>query len=83
MDSGARPEARAMARDGEALFGTVDTWLIWKLTNGATHVTDQTNASRTMLMNIATREWDNDLLSYFDIPRAMLPGSSDHPKRSV
>jgi glycerol kinase len=74
------PEARAMARDGEALFGTVDTWLIWKLTNGATHVTDQTNASRTMLMNIATREWDNDLLSYFDIPRAMLPkivGSSE------
>ena len=74
------PEARAMAKDGEALFGTVDSWLIWKLTNGAVHVTDQTNASRTMLMNLATREWDNDLLSYFDIPRAMLPrivGSSE------
>jgi glycerol kinase len=67
------PKARAMARDGEALFGNVDTWLIWQLTNGAVHVTDQTNASRTMLMNLATRQWDNDLLSYFDIPRAMLP----------
>jgi glycerol kinase len=74
------PEARAMARDGEALFGTIDTWLIWKLTNGAVHVTDRTNASRTMLMDLATSEWDAGLLSYFDIPRAMLPrivGSSE------
>jgi glycerol kinase len=74
------PEARAKAKDGEALFGTVDSWLIWKLTSGAVHVTDQTNASRTMLMNLATRQWDNDLLSYFDVPRAMLPrivGSSE------
>ena len=62
------PEARAMAKDGEALFGTVDTWLIWKLTNGAVHVTDKTNASRTMLMDLATAEWDAELLSYFDIP---------------
>ena len=67
------PEARAMAKDGEALFGTVDTWLIWKLTNGAVHVTDKTNASRTMLMDLATAEWDAELLNYFDIPRAMLP----------
>ena len=66
-------EARAMANDGEALFGTVDTWLIWKLTNGAVHVTDKTNASRTMLMDLATAEWDAELLNYFDIPRAMLP----------
>ena len=49
------PEARAKAKDGEALFGTVDSWLVWKLTEGAAHVTDQTNASRTMLMNLATR----------------------------
>ncbi len=67
------PEARAMAKDGEALFGTVDSWLIWKLTNGAVHVTDKTNASRTMLMDLATAEWDAELLNYFDIPRAMLP----------
>jgi glycerol kinase len=71
------PEARAMAKDGEALFGTVDTWLIWKLTNGAVHVTDKTNASRTMLMDLATAQWDDDLLRYFDIPRAMLPRIAD------
>lgn len=74
------PDARAMAMDGEALFGTVDTWLIWKLTNGAVHVTDRTNASRTMLMDLASAEWDGELLRYFDIPRAMLPriaGSSE------
>lgn len=72
--------AREMARDGEALFGTVDTWLVWKLTNGKTHITDRTNASRTMLMNLASNQWDDGLLSYFDIPRAMLPrivGSSE------
>jgi len=67
------PGARAMAQDGEALFGTVDSWLIWNLTGGAVHVTDQTNASRTMLMNLRRREWDEEMLSYFDIPRAMLP----------
>ena len=67
------PEARAKAKDGEALFGTVDSWLIWKLTEGTAHVTDKTNASRTMLMNLSTGQWDDDLLAYFDIPRAMLP----------
>jgi glycerol kinase len=67
------PDARAKARDGELLFGTVDTWLIWKLTDGRCHVTDDSNASRTMLMDLATGEWDDDLLALFDVPRAMLP----------
>ncbi len=67
------PGARQMARDGELLFGNVDTWLIWRLTNGATHVTDATNASRTMLMNLETGAWDDDLLRILDVPRAMLP----------
>ena len=65
--------ARQMARDGELLFGNVDTWLIWKLTNGAVHVTDATNASRTMLMNLESGEWDEDLLRILEVPRAMLP----------
>src|SRR5882724_642019 len=67
------PGAREKARDGELLFGTVDTWLIWNLTGGAAHVTDLSNASRTMLMNLQTGEWDDDLLRIFDVPRAMLP----------
>jgi len=67
------PEAMGKARDGELLFGTVDSWLIWKLTNGAVHVTDVSNASRTMLMNLATGDWDDDLLRIFGIPRAVLP----------
>lgn len=67
------PDGRARARDGELLFGTVDTWLVWKLTNGAAHVTDVTNASRTMLMNLETGDWDPDLLDLLDVPRAMLP----------
>lgn len=67
------PEGRVRARDGELLFGTVDTWLTWKLTNGAEHVTDVSNASRTMLMNLETGDWDPDLLDLFDVPRAMLP----------
>jgi len=67
------PGARQKARDGELLFGNVDTWLIWKLTNGAAHVTDVTNASRTMLMNLETGEWDDELLRILDVPRAMLP----------
>ncbi|MBC7924364.1 MAG: glycerol kinase GlpK [Bryobacteraceae bacterium] len=67
------PDARQRARDGQLLFGTVDTWLIWKLTNGACHVTDDSNASRTMLVDLQTGEWDNELLSLFDIPRALLP----------
>jgi glycerol kinase len=67
------PDARAKAGDGELLFGTVDSWLIWRLTNGAVHATDHSNASRTMLMDIATGEWDDELLRMFDVPRAMLP----------
>ena len=67
------PDGRRRARDGELLFGTVDTWLIWNLTGGAVHVTDFSNASRTMLMNLETGDWDDDLLSIFDVPRAMLP----------
>ena len=67
------PGARSKAHDGELLFGTVDTWLIWKLTNGAAHVTDDSNASRTMLMDIAAGDWDDELLRSFGVPRAMLP----------
>lgn len=65
--------ARERAEKGELLFGTVDSWLIWKLTQGKNHVTDTTNASRTMLYNIHTLCWDEDLLKLFSIPRAMLP----------
>ncbi len=65
--------ARERAERGELLFGTVDTWLIWKLTKGAVHATDYTNASRTMLYNIHTLEWDEELLSMLRIPRQMLP----------
>ncbi len=65
--------AKERAQKGELLFGTVDTWLIWKLTGGKLHITDRTNASRTMLYNIHTLDWDDELLALFDIPRAMLP----------
>ena len=65
--------ARERARRGEILFGTVDTWLIWKLTGGKAHVTDYTNASRTMIYNIHTLDWDDRLLAALDIPRQMLP----------
>ena len=65
--------ARARAERGEILFGTVDTWLLWKLTGGAAHVTDFTNASRTMLFDIHKLDWDDTLLKALDIPRAMLP----------
>ena len=65
--------AREKAERGELLFGTVDTWLIWKLTDGKAHVTDRTNASRTMLFNIDTLAWDDELLEIFRIPRSMLP----------
>ena len=65
--------ARARAEKGEILFGTVDSWLLWKLTNGAVHVTDYTNASRTMLYDIHKLCWDETLLKALDIPRAMLP----------
>lgn len=65
--------ARARAENGELAFGTVDTWLLWHLTGGRKHVTDATNASRTMLCNIATGEWDEDLLRLLRIPRSLLP----------
>jgi glycerol kinase len=65
--------ARKRAEKGEILFGTVDTWLIWKLTEGKAHVTDYTNASRTMIFDIHKLDWDDKLLGALDIPRAMLP----------
>ncbi|MCR5825053.1 MAG: glycerol kinase GlpK [Oscillospiraceae bacterium] len=67
------PGARARAERGELLFGTVETWLIWKLTGGAAHVTDYSNASRTMLFNIHTLTWDEELCRLLDIPLCMLP----------
>jgi glycerol kinase len=65
--------ARKQAENGELLFGTIDTWLIWKLTFGKAHITDVSNASRTMLFNINTLNWDRELLEIFQIPRQMLP----------
>ena len=65
--------AREQAVRGELAFGTVDTWLVWQMTGGALHITDVSNASRTMLFNIETLEWDDELLRIFDIPRAILP----------
>lgn len=65
--------ARERAEKGELLFGTIDTWLIWKLTGGRVHVTDYSNASRTMMYNINTLEWDEDILKELDIPEIMLP----------
>src|SRR5699024_9423683 len=65
--------SRERARRGELLFGTVDTWLIWNLTGGQAHVTDYTNASRTMLFDIHKLQWDREILERFDIPEEMLP----------
>ncbi|WP_318664256.1 glycerol kinase GlpK [Treponema sp.] len=65
--------ARQRAEKGELLFGTVETWLIWKLTKGKVHITDYSNASRTMMFNINTLEWDKDILEELDIPKCMLP----------
>jgi glycerol kinase len=70
------PGARAKARDGEILFGNIDTWLIWNLTGGKVHMTDPTNASRTMLMDLASGAWDDELLGIFGVPRAVLPSIS-------
>lgn len=67
------PGVREKAEKGDLLFGTVETWLIWKLTKGAVHVTDYSNASRTMLFNINTLEWDEEILAEMNIPRCMLP----------
>ena len=72
--------ARALARQGRLAFGTIDTWLIWKLTGGTVHVTDASNASRTMLYNLRTGDWDAELLKLFKVPRSVLPevrGSSE------
>jgi glycerol kinase len=71
------PGARDRAERGELAFGTVDTWLIWKLTNAHVHVTDASNASRTLLLNIATGAWDDELLALFRVPRAILPDVRD------
>jgi len=67
------PGARARAEAGELAFGTIDSWLVWNLTNGAQHVTDVSNASRTMLFNIHTLQWDDELLRLFDVPARLLP----------
>ncbi len=81
--------AREKAERGELAFGTVDSWIVWQLTRGEVHTTDVTNASRTMLFNINTLEWDKDLLKMFDIPENMLPkvcGSSEiygHTKTTI
>jgi len=84
--------ARARAEAGELAFGTVDTWLLWNLTGGKVHATDYTNASRTMLFNIHTLCWDDELLELFDIPRALMPevrsssgdfGTIDFPQLSL
>ncbi|MCC6608187.1 MAG: glycerol kinase GlpK [Burkholderiales bacterium] len=67
------PGARARAGAGELAFGTIDSWLIWRLSDGQAHVTDVTNASRTLFYNLARGAWDDDLLALFDVPRAVLP----------
>jgi glycerol kinase len=67
------PGARARAEQGELVFGTVDTWLLWKLTGGRIHATDPSNASRTMLFNLHTSDWDDELLNILGVPRKMLP----------
>ena len=69
--------ARAAAMNGDLLFGTVDTWLVWNLTNGKRHVTDATNAARTMLYDIHKQDWDAEILEILDIPRSMLPEVTD------
>ncbi len=71
------PGVKARAKKGEILAGTIDTWLVWKLTGGKVHITDTTNASRTMLFNIHTLEWDSELLKLLDIPRCILPEVKD------
>ena len=67
------PGAKARAQAGELAFGTVDSWLVWNLTSGRTHITDVSNASRTMLFNLKTCDWDDELLKLFGVPRSMLP----------
>lgn len=72
------PDARARAEAGELAFGTVDSWLVWQLTAGEMHLTDATNAARTSLFNIHTHDWDDDLLSLFNVPRNLLPEVRDN-----
>jgi glycerol kinase len=72
------PGARARAEQGELAFGTIDCWLLWQLTGGSLHATDASNASRTLLFNIHTQQWDDDLLKFFGIPRALLPEVRDN-----
>ncbi|MEQ9519483.1 MAG: glycerol kinase GlpK [Parvibaculum sp.] len=71
------PDAREKAVAGKICFGTIDSWLVYKLTGGTSHVTDATNASRTLLFNIDTQDWDDEILGWFDIPRSMLPEVKD------
>jgi glycerol kinase len=71
------PGLRERAKKGEILAGTIDTWLIWKLSGGKAHVTDVTNASRTMLFNIHKCQWDDELLKLLDIPKSILPKVKD------
>ena len=75
------PGARAKAAAGKLAFGTVDTWLVWKLTGGKIHVTDASNASRTLLYNIHEKDWDDELLELFDVPRTVLPAVHDSSGR--
>jgi glycerol kinase len=71
------PHARQRAEAGELAFGTIESWLVWKLTAGRCHATDVTNASRTLILNIHTRQWDDELLRLFQVPRALLPEVCD------
>jgi len=75
------PQAKELLAQNRLLFGTVDTWILWKLSGGKVHVTDPTNASRTMLYNIHNRQWDEELLTLFSVPREILP--EVHPSRAV
>lgn len=70
--------SRARAKNGELAFGTIDSYLLWRFTNGAVHATDATNASRTLLFNVHTQDWDTELLSLFDIPNTLLPSVLDN-----
>ncbi len=72
------PGARERAERGELAFGTIDSFLLWRLTGGRVHATDATNAARTLLFNIHTQDWDDELLAFFNIPRALLPDVRDN-----
>ena len=74
------PGARAQAETGELAFGTIDTWLLWRLTGGRVHATDVSNASRTMLFNLEAGDWDDTLLKQLNIPRSLLPAIAPQPR---